>query len=1190
MSATTIDKLQVEIQSNSRSATKGIDGFVASLEKLKTIGDFGAVCKNLQSLNNTLASFKSVKVGSVGTLINSLSKLDKVTESLSPEKIEAFASKVKILTDKIRPLSDQMTSLNQGFKNIGYSVSAVSNNIGVMNGNINTTTLNMSSMINVATAVVSAIKKIVNAIGDMVAEAMEWDGVSARFVRGFGNQAQEAYEWVEKLNDKMGINTQQFMQYSSIFATMLNGFGVATEDASKMAIGYTELAYDIWAGYNDIYKSSSDAIEAVKSAIAGEVEPIRRAGFTIIESTLEQTAANHGLEISLADATEAQKSYLRYLTLVDQAHAQNLVGTYAKELNTAEGLMRTFSQQVKSLAQAFGSLFLPVLTKVMPYLQAFVELLTVAVRKVASFFGIEIQEVDWSGYGSGISAATDATDALADANNGVAKTAKKAAKAAKELKNATIGIDELNIISPPTQQTGSAGGAGGSGSGVGGLGGGFDNLGVDSLWDESILDGIKSKVDELKEKFKEWWPVLAGIGTAIAGLSLAKFADSVETSRAGLKKFLGVAKTVGKVVAVAGISIAVGKIAWDFTGAYLDGTDKHGLLKTIGATLFGTALSGVIGGEAGAGFTMLVSGAVTLTRLVVELKEGSVKISDPKAIATAFVGGLETILGGALVIDALKGGTWIKGIKNAILNGLKKAIKKLSFGSVLKTFGSKIATALSGLGGIIASIPGWAVAVVAAAVGVLVAGIVDYDFTDIGYKFGEAVGKCFRKIADWWKPIGEAISDGINKAFAWLKENFTFENVLSFIGKLCDPVWWGSVAIPKMLEIGANLIKGLWDGFWGWFDNLMENIGEFISGFIKGFNDGFEIHSPSKVFERMGGFLIEGLWLGITGWFNKLITNVSTFVTDTIKKVKEFFGISGSTSSTFKTIGSNLVQGVIDGIKGMGNSLWNSLKDWANGVISSIKGFFGIHSPSTVARDQIGKMLVSGTVEGVKSGANALVQPFKNMWNNAKNWWNKSKGNLATYTPSIGNIKSKLSSAWTTARNWWNKSKGNMSFTPTIGSITSALKSAWNSAKKWWNDNVKLSIPSLSLKISYSQPTGAIKKAVVKALGLSGWPSLKFAANGGVFDQGSLVWAGERGPEIVANAAGGKTGVMNIEQMQTAVYEGVYAAMLATQGNSGGGTADVHVYLGGREIAASVEQRQKERGASIMGTQVYRYG
>ena len=96
---------------------------------------------------------------------------------------------------------------------------------------------------------------------------------------------------------------------------------------------------------------------------------------------------------------------------------------------------------------------------------------------------------------------------------------------------------------------------------------------------------------------------------------------------------------------------------------------------------------------------------------------------------------------------------------------------------------------------------------------------------------------------------------------------------------------------------------------------------------------------------------------------------------------------------------------------------------------------------------------------------------------------------------------------------------------------------------------------------------------------------------GGIFDAGSLIWAGERGPEIVANASGGKTGVMNVQQMQDAVFEGVYAAMIAaTRGNSeGGGSQIIKVYLDGREVASSVEKAQRDRGASLMGNEVYSY-
>jgi hypothetical protein len=211
------------------------------------------------------------------------------------------------------------------------------------------------------------------------------------------------------------------------------------------------------------------------------------------------------------------------------------------------------------------------------------------------------------------------------------------------------------------------------------------------------------------------------------------------------------------------------------------------------------------------------------------------------------------------------------------------------------------------------------------------------------------------------------------------------------------------------------------------------------------------------------------------------------------------------------------------------------------------------------------------------------------MWNNAKNWWNKSKGNLSTYTPSIGSIYEKLLERWNNARNWWNGSKAALNtYTPSIGSIKDKLVSAWNTAKTWWNNNVKLSIPSLNFKVTYdTKGLSKTKQAIVNVLGLQGWPKLSFAANGGMFEQGSMIWAGERGAEIVANASGGKTGVMNVQQMYQAVYDATYAAMVATrqpQQQSGG---SYNLYIDGKQVTTSVERTQKNRGTTIFGTEVY---
>ena len=556
--STVIDSLSIQIESNSAGAASGIDALAKSLGELKKNASVGVAVKNLNSLSDALKNVANAApdaskisalakamselktVGSVGTgvkkLTESLKSLNEVTNSLDDETITRFAERVELVAEKLSPLSEKMVTVQGGFNAIESGARAAAREVKGFGGKLDSSSINLSSFIHILQNGVRWIQKIVDAFSKFISDASEWDGISARFGRGFGPQAQETYEWIQKLGDMMGINAQQFMQYSSTYATMLKGFGVAQEDASKMALGYMELTYDIWAGYNDQYKSLEDAAEAVRSAIAGEVEPVRKAGFTIVESTLEQTAANNGLKISLEKANEEQKSYLRYLTMVDQAHAQSLVGAYAKEMNTAEGVMRTFAQQTKSLAQAFGSLFLPVLVKVMPYLQAVVSVLTDAVYWLAEFFNIDIQRVDFSNYAS-------------SAEN-TAEGLRKATKAAKELKNATIGIDELNIISPQSESKENASGWN-------------TNFDIDSLWDETIFAGIQNQVAELKDEVKDLLKVVTAVGV---GFAAWKIGTGLVAGFGSATKFFDGLKKIGDMIGGAKILTKIDDFVLGLTG------------------------------------------------------------------------------------------------------------------------------------------------------------------------------------------------------------------------------------------------------------------------------------------------------------------------------------------------------------------------------------------------------------------------------------------------------------------------------------------------------------------------------------------------------------------------------------------------------------------------------------------------
>lgn len=509
----------------------------------------------LTSLANGLRPLSELGKANMTTFINQLSKLPKVIEDLEAADIDKFTQQMKDLAAAMKPFADEMQKVSNGFSAFPSKIQRLVASTDQYNGSVKKAASGTQAWgtalkgIKIST-VVYASRRIGKALADFMYDASEWEGIMYRFGRAFGDAAQESYEWIKRLNDEMQINTQQFMQYSSIYGTMLKGYGVATEDAAKMAMNYTELTYDIWAGYNDIYKSFEDAAIAVRSAIAGEVEPIRKAGFTIVDSQLKITAANYGIAYSSQKASEELKSYLRYLTMVDQAKAQDLIGTYSKEMTTAEGLMRTLRQQITSLSQAFGAFLLPALVKVLPYVQAFVELIGEAIASLAALFGVEIQPVDFSkSFNAGAAGAEGMADGLQDA-----------AGAAKKLKQYTAGFDELNVFAPSTGS--------GSGAGAGGAGG-FD---FDLPTYDFLGDAVQTRIGEIKKMIED---TLAEITTIVSGFMLA----------------------VGAILVVTGVNIplGVGLMAAGAVGlAATVGLNWTAMSSELASTL--ALITGVVGG------------------------------------------------------------------------------------------------------------------------------------------------------------------------------------------------------------------------------------------------------------------------------------------------------------------------------------------------------------------------------------------------------------------------------------------------------------------------------------------------------------------------------------------------------------------------------------------------------------------
>ena len=217
-----------------------------------------------------------------------------------------------------------------------------------------------------------------------------------------------------------------------------------------------------------------------------------------------------------------------------------------------------------------------------------------------------------------------------------------------------------------------------------------------------------------------------------------------------------------------------------------------------------------------------------------------------------------------------------------------------------------------------------------------------------------------------------------------------------------------------------------------------------------------------------------------------------------------------------------------------------------SGVISLIVGL--------IKGDDVGKAwkkIWNGVVDVIKGLWGLVSQPFKNFTKGIMDFLNGLWGDVT----EIFSIKK------------WKKL-----ITDAVGAI---------------KDNLKLpSFPSISLSVTWDKNVGAVKKAVYEALGLDGWPKLKWNAYamGGMPSMGEMFIAREAGPELVGRIGNHST-VMNNDQIVSAVSQGVYEAVRAASGSDNGGQ-NINIYLDGKQIYASVKKTESQRGANLMGNQL----
>lgn len=221
---------------------------------------------------------------------------------------------------------------------------------------------------------------------------------------------------------------------------------------------------------------------------------------------------------------------------------------------------------------------------------------------------------------------------------------------------------------------------------------------------------------------------------------------------------------------------------------------------------------------------------------------------------------------------------------------------------------------------------------------------------------------------NFWKNLWDGIKNVFNAVVTW------FQQAAQTLVNIFQTAWNG---IKKAWSGVGNFFKGIWQGITGIFKSADSWLSNKFGAAWTGIKNAF---APF-----VGYF--QQIWNTVKGIFAAVKAVLSGNFSEAWEAIKGVFSGWGNffkvlwdqVKSAFsnvwqsmKDIGKNIVKGIWDGISGAASWLWDKITGFGNDILGWFKGIFGIHSPSRVMRDEIGKFLGLGMAEGIEDGMQAV--------------------------------------------------------------------------------------------------------------------------------------------------------------------------------------------------------------------------
>lgn len=993
---------------------------------------------------------------------------------------------------------------------------------------------------------------------DFAKTAVETVGMSELTAKKIGSQFQA-------MGHNMGIaeteikRTNGFLQEATKLA---DGSGKAyanvAESMADVSINLTKLTGDMASFYNMDYEEVAEKMQAV---FTGQTKPLRSFGLDLTMASLKSFALANGLNADIKNMTQAEKTMLRYQYVMANTTAAH--GDFARTINTWANQIKLAKENIRRLQIVLGQIgvytFKPLVMNFNTAMNDIIHLAESTFNSLGTIFGWQLDITD-------VGIVDDMADGLEDVEDGF----EGAGKEAKKFKNFLLGIDELNLLPDNDDKD--------NGSGVGdsfaAMASGLQDSSATIRKTESAFDSIYDTLYKLGARIaevqKEW----------LKNIKWDEVFEKAESIGKGLASFLNGYLADAELFYEKGRFIANGinTVSHEIYGFFHE-FDGYQLGTDIGFELNGITNN--------LDWGIIKSAAYEMAHDFTETINGFFKNTNWKQLGHTIIEGVNTAV---MFVSTIWNEIHWDVIGQSFADMINQMFTDWDYQEAARLFKGKIQAVLDLANNFLSST----------------------DFVMIGQKIGKFLAEL--NLAEYVDDIAMLIWNIIKAAFDMLPTIFQEAPIESAL-----LLAFGWMKFSGLSVIGGNIASGIMGGF-----------GSKLAGILTADLNAISIAGATGTLyaaTALGAAIASAILAGIAGldwgveigkaifpedamWYDEFKQGISEFIYRKFGDLATEFKLNenGKDYHTGKRMNdtetavhnrqvNNAIQSnqrlalavehgamsadeAKEAYENMGHATVFVRKN-ADEATNSVNNLSTTATNAASATDKV--------TTAFNAGAAALVGGRTNFTNTAHSMELLHTNLLSSKTgldalisafDVMGEKKDKTKSISDTFENV--KSKANEvaglfsqdKFANMFSAIPEAFALAWRDAltvmqemwaqmAKWINENAKIEIPKT--KVGKNEIGGGTVQLKVP----------KFDVGGSIPNNGQLFVANESGAEVVANM-GRSTGVMNTDQMEAAIANGMMKA-LAASGQT------VQVVLNG-DASTFFTAMVRENNSSIMRT------